>query len=160
MGFINDDMMIQAVKKAMDSELRAVEFFEKAMKKTADPGAKKMFDRLIGAKRQNFAFLDQALKSIDGGELGEATRARFALVRPQTEPVKLTDVQIKTDIDALEVGIQAQRDQRKAFLELSFSATTPIVAAFFKNLATEEKYHLELLEKQYVSIKEHGRWTW
>lgn len=160
MGFIDNATMIQAVKKAMDSELRAIEYFEKAMERTADPGAKKMFKLLIKAKRQNFTFLDVALKSIDGGELGDATRARFAMIRPKTEPVKLTDLQIKNDIDALEVGIQSQRELRKAFLEMAFLATNPMVADFFNGLANEEKYHLDLMEKQYVSIKENGQWSW
>ena len=160
MGSVNQDAMIQAVKKAMDAELRAVEFFEKAMEKTVDPGAKKMFKQLAGFGRQHFSFLDMALKSIGGGERGEPTRARFALVRPKTEPVTMTELQVKNDIDALEVGIQTQKEQHKAFVEMAYLATTPSVADFFNNLADEEKGHLELLEEQYVSVKETGLWSW
>ena len=157
---LNQAAMIQAVKKAMDEELRAAEFFEKVMNRTVDPGAKKMFKQLAAFQRQHVQHLDFALKSIDGGELGEPTRARFRIIRPDTPPVDLTEVQIKTDIEALEVGIEAQKKRQATYLDLSFLATTPSVAAFFKNLADEEKRHLEMLEEQYLSIKNSGKYTW
>ena len=160
MGNLNQETMIQAIKKAMDEELRAAEFFEKAMNQTADPGAQKMFKQLAAFQKQHVQNLDFALKSIDGGELGEPTRARFRIIRPNTPPVDLTDIQVKTDKEALEVGIEAQKKRRTTYLDLAYEATTPSVAEFFNGLADEEKRHLEMLQEQYLSINKTGKWSW
>jgi rubrerythrin len=157
---VGNEAMIQAVKKAMDEELRAAEFFDTAMNRTADPGAKKMFKQLAAFQRQHFQTIDFVLQSIGGGELGEPTRARFRIIRPDTPPVDLNDAQIKTDIEALEVGIEAQKKRKTTYLELAFIATTPSVAAFFNELADEEQTHLEILEEQYLSISKSGKWAW
>jgi len=62
-------------------------------------------------------------------------------------------MEIKTDIDALKIGIQAEKDSILYYSEAAKNTKNTFGKMTFEQLANEEKKHLKLLAEQLKLLK-------
>jgi len=61
--------------------------------------------------------------------------------------------EITTDVEALNIGIQAEKDSILYYTEAAKNTKYPAGKTAFEQLANEEKKHLKLLAKQLKALK-------
>jgi rubrerythrin len=61
--------------------------------------------------------------------------------------------EIKTDVDALKIGIRAEKDSILYYTEAANNTKYPAGKMAFEQLANEEKKHLKLLAEQLKALK-------
>ena len=149
----------EAVRLAMNSEKEAMTFYQSAAGNTDDERGRKMFLELVAFEKDHFERLAGLLKSAKDGPAGGPV-AMDAGPDVQSGCVPDATKGLKGDIDAVSTAIGAEKTARADYLALAESAKDKSVKDFFKKIADEEDGHRRILEDQFLTLTNSGRWTW
>lgn len=152
---------LKAIEVAMGAEKEASQFYAKASKMTKDPRGRDMFQQLSEFEMNHFNKLKDLAASIhDRGEwvpYGGTPLNRKAL-KMKAEKLKGQDQ--LTDMDALKMGIQAEKKAGAYYRSMAELTPDPLGKEMYKRLAQEEELHEKLLNDQYYSLHNTGIWSW
>ena len=160
MSQANHQALLEAVKMAMNAEQEAAAFYEKAAGNTGDPRGRDMFLQLVTFEKSHYVALGKLQSSLEGGEFQAYKGTAFSATKPGVPLSDFSPKRLKTDIDALNFAIEAEKKARATYLDLAGSAPGQEVADFFKKLAAEEQLHQKVLEDQFYALSNRGYWTW
>lgn len=156
----NKTVWIDAVRLAMKAEQGAAEFYAKAAERTGDPRGRDMFAQLAAFEKSHYTALGSMLENAQTGAFAPYAGTGFADFRPEQPAAPLSETNMKSDIDALTIAIDAEKKAQAAYREMAESADDPEVLALFHKLAEEEAMHKKVLEDQVYALSNQGHWTW
>ena len=154
----------EALKIAINIEEEGLEFYSILMKNAKDEKVKEIFSKLASAEKKHLALFQKAYAEITSPastvqgcedytvDLYLKYLVDTGVFTRKGEARKLAS-EIKTDIDALKIGIQAEKDSILYYAEAAKNTRYNTGKKVFEQLVNEEKKHLKLLAKQLKAMK-------
>lgn len=146
----------EALKIAMNIEEEGLEFYSILMKNARDDEAKDIFSKLASAEKKHLALFQEMYSKITSSsnpaqgcedytvDLYLKDLVETGIFTKKGEAGRLA-TGIKTDIDALKVGIQAEKDSILYYTEAVKTTRHEGGKKAFEQLLDEEKRHLKIL---------------
>lgn len=154
----------EALKIAMDIEEEGMEFYSLLMKSAKDDKAKDIFSKLASAEKKHLALFQEMYSKITSpsnpsqgcedytADLYLKDLVETGVFTKKGEARRLA-AEIKTDIDALKIGIQAEKDSILYYTEAAKNTRHEEGKQAFEQLTGEEKKHLKILAKHLKALK-------
>lgn len=148
----------EALKIAMNIEAEGLEFYSILMKSAKDDKAKDVFSQLAAAEKKHLALFEKMYSEIPSPanqvqgyedytvDLYLKDLVDTGIFTKKGEAGRLA-TEIRTDIDALKVGIQAEKDSILYYTEAVKTTKHEGGKKAFEQLITEEKKHLQKLSE-------------
>jgi rubrerythrin len=152
---------LKAIEVAMLAEKEASQFYTRASKMTKDPKGRDMLQQLSEFEMNHFNRLKDLAASLrDKGEWISyaGTSLKRKVLNLNMERLKGQDQ--LTDMDALKLGIQAEKKAGSYYRSMAELTRDPLGKEMYKRLAQEEELHEKLLNDQYYSLHNTGIWSW
>ncbi|MEP9410050.1 MAG: ferritin family protein [Candidatus Brocadia sp.] len=154
----------EALKIAINIEEEGLEFYSILMKNTGDNRAREIFSKLASDEKEHLARFQKAYLEITSPKSTmpgfEDYTADLYLkyivdtgVFAQKGEARRLAMGIKTDTDALKIGIQAEKDTILYYTEAAKNTKYETGKKTFEQLITEEKKHLKLLAEYMKELK-------
>lgn len=157
----------EALKIAINIEEEGLEFYSILMKSTKDDKAKDVFSKLASAEKKHLALFQKVYLDITSPanpvqgcedytvDLYLKDLVDTGIFTKKGEARRLI-AEIKTDIDALKIGIQAEKDSILYYTEAAKNTKYEAGRKAFEQLANEEKKHLKILAEHLKVAKHTG----
>ncbi|CAG1771486.1 bacterioferritin [uncultured bacterium] len=157
----------EALKIAINIEEEGLEFYSILMKSVKDDKAKDIFSKLASAEKKHLALFQKAYLDITSPanpaqgcedytvDLYLKDLVDTGIFTKKGEARRLAS-EIKTDIDALKIGIQAEKDSILYYTEAAKNTKYEAGRKAFEQLTNEEKKHLRILAEQLKAVKHAG----
>ena len=154
----------EALKIAINIEEEGLEFYSILMKNAKDEKVKEIFSKLALAEKKHLALFQKAYAEITSPastvqgcedytvDLYLKYLADTGIFTKKGEARRLA-AEITTDVEALKIGIQAEKDSILYYTEAANNTKYPAGKTAFEQLANEEKNHLKLLAEQLKALK-------
>lgn len=154
----------EALKIAINIEEEGLEFYSTLMKNTRDARIKEIFSKLASDEKEHLerfqkAYLEitSSASTVQGFEDYTVDLYLKYLVDTgiftEKGAARRLATEIKTDTDALKIGIQAEKDSILYYTEAAKNTKFNTGRMAFEQLANEEKKHLKLLAEQLKVLK-------
>ena len=146
----------EALKIAMNIEEEGLEFYSVLEKNTKDPQTKEIFSKLASAEKKHFVTFQKAYLETTSGVSAPQSCEDYTVdlylkylvdtgIFTRKGDAKKIAGEIKSDIDALKVGIQAEKDSILYYTEAAKITRNNTGKKAFEQLVNEEKTHLKFL---------------
>ncbi|HLE87063.1 MAG TPA: ferritin family protein [Candidatus Brocadiaceae bacterium] len=154
----------EALKIAINIEEEGLAFYSILMKNAKDEKVKEIFSRLASAEKKHLSIFQKAYAEITSPastvqgcedytvDLYLKYLADTGIFTKKGEARRFAS-EITTDVEALNIGIQAEKDSILYYTEAAKNTKYPAGKTAFEQLANEEKKHLKLLAKQLKALK-------
>ena len=154
----------EALKIAVNIEEEGLEFYSTLTKNAKDCKVKELFSKLASDEKDHLAHFQKAYNEIISSasavqgcedytvDLYLKHLVDTGIFTQKGEAGRLA-TEIKTDIDALKIGIQAEKDSILYYNEAAHNTRHLAGKMAFEQLANEEKKHLILLAEQLKALK-------
>jgi rubrerythrin len=153
------DATLAALQMAIQTEIDGHNFYQEFAQRTADPGARSMFERLALDEIMHLELLRNTKAMLE--DSGEWAEYRGISVEPEQgapifsrERVQQNIVAYTSDLSALRVAYLIEKDAVDFYTQAADSIDDPNGQRMFRDLARMEKGHLTLLEGEYSFLKE------
>ncbi|MBU6391807.1 MAG: ferritin family protein [Planctomycetota bacterium] len=154
----------EALKIAVNIEEEGLEFYSILMKNTKDPKTKEIFSKLASDEKEHLARFQKAYLELTSPISTTQSCEDYTVdlylkylvdtgVFAQKGQARRLAAEVKTDIDALKIGIQAEKDSILYYAEAAKNTRFNAGKQTFEQLAIEEKKHLKLLAEQLKTLK-------
>ncbi len=154
----------EALKIAVNIEEEGLGFYSVLMKNTKDPKTKEIFSKLASDEKDHLARFQKAYLELTSLISTTPSCEDYTVdlylkylvdtgVFAQKGEARRLAAEIKTDVDALKIGIQAEKDSILYYAEAAKNTKYPAGKMAFEQLANEEKKHLKLLAEQLKALK-------
>jgi rubrerythrin len=155
---------IEAIKIAMDAEMKAHEKYAQAAQKSTNPKGKDMFSQLTAFELSHYNNLKALFDSLADGKGWTTYSGTQFPETPQFMEGEASSLEAsETKDDILSVLSKAIEDEKKAceyYTKLAEEIADPAGKEMFKKLAEEEKLHKKILNDQWYSLNNQGVWVW
>ena len=153
----------EAFKIAMNLEEEGEKFYRRCARITANTEAKHIFSHLADEERVHFDTfrdiygLSRSRKPAVMGSSEEKRQYLAHLVRPgvffDLDAVPGVTLKHLTEIEAIHIGIQVEKDSILFYTEAWRNATDNLSRKAFKRILLEEHHHLNILIDRLIDIK-------
>lgn len=154
----------EALKLAINTEEEGLEFYSTLAKNAKDIKVKEVFSKLASDEKDHLTLFQKAYheitSSINATEGCEDYTVDLYLkylidtgIFAQKGEAKRLAMETKSDIDALKIGIQAEKDSILYYSEAARNTRHTMGKTAFERLVNEEKKHLKLLAEQIKALK-------
>jgi len=141
-----------AIRKAIETEKHAMNFYELCARLMKNPDAKRVFSLLAGEERTHAGHFFSAYDGRDIDSLDD-----FLNAPPERESEWLASIARTiddgfTEQKAMEVAMEKEKNLEKALRETAAKISDPQVREVFEWNARETHQHYELIESEYARI--------
>ncbi|MGQ9676669.1 MAG: ferritin family protein [Chloroflexota bacterium] len=158
--------VLVALRKYIDNEQDGYDFYQQCAERTADQRGREMFLSLAKDELEHIRKLEIEYRSLhDQGDwlslreldsrAEEPARGIFPKDKRQVRQMVKPDA---TDLDALLIAIQMEKESFSAYDEERRRAKSEAAREVFAQLAEEEHRHLETLENTHEYLANTGSW--
>ena len=154
----------EALKIAINIEEEGLEFYSILMKNAKDEKVKEIFSQLVSAEKKHLTLFQKAYAEITSPastvqgcedytvDLYLKYLADTGIFTKKGEARRLA-AEITTDVEALKIGIQAEKDSILYYSEAAKNTRHEGGKKAFEQLTNEEKKHLQWLASQLKALK-------
>ena len=157
----------EALKIAMNVEEEGLEFYTTLTKNTKDCTIREVFSKLASDEKEHLSRFQKAYLEItsptntmEGCEDYTVDLYLkylvFTGIFAKKGDARRIANEVKTDIDGLKIGIQAEKDSILYYTEAAKNTRFNTGKQTFEQLAIEEKKHLKLLAEQLKALKKNA----
>ncbi|GAN33413.1 MAG: hypothetical protein DYG83_05790 [Candidatus Brocadia sp. AMX2] len=154
----------EALKIAINVEEEGLEFYSILMKNTRDNRVKEIFSKLASDEKEHLAHFQKAYLEITSPTSTVPGFEDYTVdlylkylvdtgIFTQKGEARRLAAEIKTDIEALKIGIQAEKDSILYYTEAAKNTKYEAGRKTFEQLVNEEKKHVKLLAEQMKELK-------
>ena len=154
----------EALKIAMNVEEEGLEFYTTLMKNTKDRATREVFSKLVSDEKEHLARFQKAYLEITSSKSMVEGFEDYTVdlylkylistgIFARKGDARRIANEVKTDIDALKIGIQAEKDSILYYNEATKNTRHPAGKKVFEQLVSEEKQHLRLLAEHLKALK-------
>jgi rubrerythrin len=158
----NDDTQISslqcadAIEISLYIELKGIKFYERAIKVASSPRVREIFTRLMKEEKEHTLSLQEKVQFLQPALGGKYAKKKpldpkiKSLIKEHIFPDRFFEGeekrQVNTDREALEIGIESEKQSIVMLEKLLVTERKMEVRAIFNHLLAEEKRHLQILE--------------
>lgn len=154
----------QALKIAMDAELKAKAFYAEAAQKVQEPQGRDLLGRLAAFELYHYQKLSELALSLrtDGTFIEYETQTidRFRPLASSGEAAGTHLAELKDVPSILARAIENEKTAGERYRVLAGEAADPRGQDMFRKLAHEESIHQRILEDEFFSLSNRGVWGW
>jgi rubrerythrin len=150
----------QLLKEALNSELRAKEFYKNAHKKAKSKAGKQLFMELAEFEQSHFEKVKKIIESQNSGrkiDVGEISSKKLEIkseIEGEFEPNK------NEIIDVIYLAIESEKKAHDIYRKISNMFKDEIAKKIFDNLAQDEVNHQRILEDELYQLSNKGTIFW
>jgi rubrerythrin len=154
---------VAAIKTAMETEKRGIEFYLKYAHRTKDETGKNMFILLARDELDHYEVLEQALAREGSGADWAAVEVKRSLVEQVVPKIRERDLRVKgeegTDqVQALNAALDQERRSVELYRQQMSKSLHPAARSVFQRLVTIEEAHYDIIQAELDSITNSGFW--
>jgi rubrerythrin len=146
--------------EAMNSELKAKDFYLKAAEKARSQAGKSLFRELASFEENHYSKVKEIIKSINQGIDIEKSKEK--------KPIKNVKSEIEGEIEpnkdeivvVINLAIEAEKNAQERYRQIAGILTDPNEKTIFEELANEERNHQSILEHQFYHLSNEGSIIW
>ncbi|MBE9527853.1 MAG: ferritin family protein [Proteobacteria bacterium] len=164
----NSSRILMELESARKTEMAGYYFYTVAAEMVEDSKGRKVFESLAKDELQHMTVVATIVDSVSGG-LGWITydEALAKSEGTEVEPLPIFKEENEmidrlnenqTDLNAIQIGIEAEEDAIRFYSDLLKDAATPVEKVVLTTLLEMEKSHLKLLRWEGESIANEGFW--
>lgn len=155
--------LTKILEVALEREKKGLEFYQNAARATESEKAKQMFEWLASVEQTHIDKLSTQIEAITTtGRLARMSHPAPTRVRSvDLPPAPQAKGDVKADageLDALSLGIGAEKDAAAYYSKAANEATDPEAMALLSHLAADEQVHPIVLEEEYNWLKRSGEY--
>lgn len=159
----SDSAVKDILEVALEREKKGHDFYQKAARATDSEKARHMFEWLVSIEQTHIDKLSTQLEALAKlGKLAPMVLASPTRVKGKDlPPVPEARGDVKPDsgeLDALSIGINAEKEAAAYYSKAARDATDPQARALLDHLAADEQEHLAVLEEEYNWLKRSGEY--
>lgn len=142
----------EALKLAVQTEKKVMDFYNRAAEIVTNPKAKKVFETLAGEEREH---AEHFFPLYQGGDLGTFEEFISAPPHPDTAMLKELEKALDANVHerkAMEIALREEEDLEKNLRLTASRIVDPAVRAVFERMATETRNHFEIIESEYAHM--------
>ena len=151
--------IFDALQIAKGAELKSAAFYADAVKKTANPWGRNLFQMLNDFENHHY----QKLIELENSLREKGTYIRYEgkkVVVPEASSIlDNREDKPKSVLSILNMALEVEVDAKKRYITLAGQTTDPDGKAMFETLAEEESNHWALLNDVFWSVNNQGLWT-
>jgi len=155
---------LEAIKIAMDAEMKAHEKYAQAAQQSTNPKGRDMFSQLAAFELSHYNNLKALFDSLTNGKGWTTYTGTKFSETPQFmegEASSLEASETKDDVlSFLSKAIEGEKKACEYYTKLEEETDDPAGKEMFKKLAEEEKLHTKILNDQWYSLNNKGVWIW
>ena len=148
---------IEAAKIAQNMEKNGLEFYQKAAAKAKSPGVRSVFEKLADDEKAHLALFEELEERLQADRREHEGYEDDAEIGAYIDRLLETQVfcgdctatclvnQAKDDMEALAVGMKAERDAIVFYQEMLTFVDSKVAKEAFTNILQEERKHLRIL---------------
>jgi len=146
--------------EALNSEIKAKEFYKNASEKAQSQAGKKFFKELANFEQNHYNKVKKIIESIEKGIKIESQD--FQSEAPITKSEVEGEFEPNKDeiVDVINLAIEAEKNAQERYRKIANITTDDKVKDIFDNLANEERNHQRILENQFYHISNKGTIIW
>jgi len=150
------DLLIEA----MNSEIKAKEFYNNAAEKAQSQAGRKFFKELANFEQNHYNKIKSIIESIDKGIKIESQKYDTEIPAIKSEVEGEFEPNKEEIVDLINLAINAEKNAQERYRKISRMSTDNKVKDIFDNLANEERNHQRILENQFYHISNKGTIIW
>lgn len=157
---MNDLNINDLLKDALNSEIKAKEFYENASEKAQSQAGKKFFKEMADFEQNHYTRVKKVIESLDQGIKieGQETQSDSPSVRSEVEG----EFEPNKDeiVNVINLAIEAEKNAQERYRTIAGLLTSEEEINIFNDLANEERNHQKMLEDQFYHISNKGTIIW
>jgi rubrerythrin len=146
--------------EAMNSEIKAKEFYNNASDKAQSQAGKKFFKELANFEQNHYNKVKKIIETIDKGITIDSQDSRSD--QPEIKPEVEGEFEPNKDeiVEVINLAIEAEKNAQERYRKIAKISTDDKIKDIFDNLANEERNHQRILENQFYHISNKGTIIW
>lgn len=158
----NEANLTWLLKEALKLEIRGKEFFLHAARLTNNELGRKMFNHLAEEEVKHMETFTRLFTEVLGSEKWKKEISAEDL-KENSEVIERLVARIKgaagkSDLEALSIGLELERKAIEHFQQAVAASAGEKTKQIFEKIASEERYHYDLLQAQLDSLQNNGFW--
>ena len=157
---MNDLDIYDLLNDALNSEIKAKEFYEDASEKAQSQAGKKFFKEMADFEQNHYTRVKKVIESLDQGIKieGQETQSDSPSVRSEVEG----EFEPNKDeiVNVINLAIEAEKNAQERYRTIAGLLTSEEEINIFNDLANEERNHQKMLEDQFYHISNKGTIIW
>lgn len=154
--------LMDAIDLAMEAEVNARDFYQKAVNRVSHPRGKDLLQQLANFEQGHFERLAELRRSlVANGEFIDYAGTEF-----KKKEFKVTEIDGVIEpnkeeiLDILKMAIDSEKNAKDAYTGLAEKVDEPKGKEMFRKLANEEELHWKILNDEFYQMNNQGVWTW
>ena len=152
---INDLLM-----QAMDSEIKAKEFYLEAAEKAESKAGKKLFSELADFEQNHYNRVKKVIESLNKGIKIKCTEPCRDIQKTKSEIDGEFEPNKDEIISVINLAIDAEKSAQKRYTKIADIIDDEEGKKIFTDLASEERNHQRILEDEFYNISNKGTIIW
>jgi len=155
-----DQNLDELLEEAMNSEMKAKEFYENASEKAQSSAGKKLFKELAAFELNHYHKVKKIINDRNKGiqmeeqEISQHHSSIRSEIKGEIEPNK------NEIVDVLYLAIEAEKNAQERYIKIADLFTEEEGKNIFKNLAIDEQNHQKILEDEIYHLSNKGTIIW
>jgi rubrerythrin len=153
----------EALDIAMEGELRARAFYARAAEFVQDPRGRDLLARLAAFEQHHYEKLNELAGSLRVGgpfiDYEARTVEQFSPV-PGGEATGTDLEELRDEATILGRAIDLEKIAGERYRVLAETTSDPAGQSMFRRLVEEETLHRRILEDEFYSLSNQGKWAW
>jgi len=154
---------LDAIKIAMDAEMKAHNYYSQSALKASNPKGKDMLSQLASFELNHYNYLKSLLASLEEGKGWISYTGSNFSEAPHSSEGKDSSNNEQMKDDVLSILSKAIEDEKNAstyYAKLADETADPAGKQMLKKLSEEEKLHIKILNDQWYGLNNQGIWLW
>ena len=154
------DNLTVLLKEALNSELKAKEFYEDAHKKAQSETGKKLFLELAEFEKNHYDRVKKIIESRTDGELIKDISNQSKKIKINSEIEGVFEPNKDEIIDIIYLAIESEKKAHKRYRKISEIYDDIEGKKIFDGLAQDEMNHQKILEDELYQLSNKGTIIW
>lgn len=151
-----DDLLLEA----MNSEIKAKEFYLEASKKAKSKAGKQLFKELADFEQNHYTRVKKIIESRNIGQKADDSGPGQEIPTIRSEIEGEFEPNKDEIVNVLNLAIEAEKNAQARYEQIANMLEDTKEKDMFKSLAQEERNHQKILEDEFYHISNKGTIVW
>jgi rubrerythrin len=150
--------LLQALRMAQAAEQKAAQLYADAAKKTSNPPARELFEKLAAFERHHYEKLVEQEKQLEAAGAFSEYEGRDLEVPSRGEVTEIEEPDRKSAMEVISMAMDIEQQAEERYEGLAGETSDADGKAMFRRLAEEEHGHYVALSDAYFSLSNRRGW--
>ena len=150
----------ELLKEAMDSEIKAKEFYLYASEKAKSKAGKKLFKELANFEENHYNRVKKIIESRNIGKKIDILSKEKDILKVKAEVEGEFEPNKDEVIMVINLAIKSEKNAQERYIKIAKLLEDTKEKEIFNNLAQDERNHQRILEDEFYNISNKGTIVW